>query len=413
MKYLLVSLATWFLLASPIRSQEVAPDFPTTAVPLLNVSPSPMQNAMGGTGVALVSDDAFNTFFNPAQLGFASRTMNVRQGTYLQKTNWAPQLISSTNINAFALQFGYNFSDKLNLPLSVGVGFSRHFVDWKPSASLPIQSNEFVNSISVGASMDWRVQVAAGFSLKRFSSSLPSFSPNDGNLDGNAMAVDFGVMAVAPILKQHRLTNRLTTSLDVSLGYSQSNIGEQISYNANPSISDPLPRTSRLGYGVNSSFEVEIGQTTLQAVSGAFTAEVSDILVTRVFDDGNINNRPRVKYQVWGDVNLWDNLVRGRAGRGGVAYQHGWRASLFETVTLMGGVFRQGELFFTPVSTTSGWTVQSNGLFKLLRPHFSKSFARFLLENIEVQYVRSSWNEGMYEDMRFESLNLSLVGIRF
>jgi hypothetical protein len=79
----------------------------------------------------------------------------------------------------------------------------------------------------------------------------------------------------------------------------------------------------------------------------------------------------------------------------------------------MGGVFRQGELFFTPVSTTSGWTVQSNGLFKLLRPHFSNSFARFLLENIEVQYVRSSWNEGMYEDMRFESLNLSLVGIRF
>jgi hypothetical protein len=59
------SLATLFLMVTSLRSQETAPsDFPTTAVFLLGISPSPMQNAMGGAGVALPSDDAFNTFFH-------------------------------------------------------------------------------------------------------------------------------------------------------------------------------------------------------------------------------------------------------------------------------------------------------------------------------------------------------------
>lgn len=58
------SLAMMFLMVTTLHSQVTTLfDFPTAAVLLLGLSPSPMQNAMGGAGVALPSDDAFNTFF--------------------------------------------------------------------------------------------------------------------------------------------------------------------------------------------------------------------------------------------------------------------------------------------------------------------------------------------------------------
>ncbi len=68
---------------------------------------------------------------------------------------------------------------------------------------------------------------------------------------------DFGILLNVPVLKliddnmQAQLDENLFAkpTFNFSVGYSKSNIGDEITY-IDPAQADPLPRMDRLGYGI-------------------------------------------------------------------------------------------------------------------------------------------------------------------
>ena len=94
------------------------------AVPFLLLNPSPSLSAMGSTGAALPTEDPFGFLWNPAQLGYTSQTNNLSFIFYPSKVDWAPAFNVDLELNAIALNVGYNFKDLIGFPLSFGFGYS-------------------------------------------------------------------------------------------------------------------------------------------------------------------------------------------------------------------------------------------------------------------------------------------------
>ncbi len=114
----LASLTFIFLFSIQISAQGEA------AVPFLLLQPSPSLSAMGQTGASLPTDDPFGFLWNPAQLGYTSQTNNLSFIFYPSQVDWVPAFYGDIELNAIALNAGYNFKDLIGFPLSFGFGYT-------------------------------------------------------------------------------------------------------------------------------------------------------------------------------------------------------------------------------------------------------------------------------------------------
>lgn len=275
------------------------------AVPFLQIiNPSPSLSAMGATGTALPTEDPFGFLWNPAQLGYTSQTNNLSFIFYPSKIDWFPAFNVNLELNALAFNAGYNFKDLIGFPLSFGFGYSNLNFDYGN-----LGGTDSYNAYSFGLGVDYFVQLSVGYTIKDVKSIL-AYSTELGEISANTTVNDFGILLNVPVIKliDENLLLPIDGSLngkptfDFSLGYSKSNIGDEISY-IDAAQADPLPRIDRTGYGISAGLDLISNNFAINAFNISFTVEADDILVSR-------DTTGHSEYQsTLSDLQFWKNII--------------------------------------------------------------------------------------------------------
>ena len=390
------------------------------AVPFLQLNPSPSLSAMGATGTALPTDDPFGFLWNPAQLGYTSQSNNLSYIFYPAKLEWAPTFNLDLELKGIALNAGYNFKDLIGFPLSFGFGYSNvtfnygTFVITGPGGPEPLgtyEPEDSYNAYSFGLGVDYFVQLNIGYTIKDVSSFLADFSPNpdSGEVRAETTVNDFGILLNVPVLNliddniQLQLDGNLHTqpSFNFSLGYSKSNIGDEIYY-FDPAQADPLPRMDRLGYGISTGFDLISDNFKINAFNLSFTVEADDILIKR--------DSTGSEYQsTLSDLKFWKNIVE-IEGDEKIVSHAGTKLDFVETVTLNFGHF-SGRGYPDP-RETNGYEIRTKGLLKLCALWAKHPVTDFLRDHFDIRYYNTNyfanaWNETKMTGLAFYVHNLN------
>lgn len=317
-----------------------------SAVPFLLLQPSPSLSAMGQTGTALPTDDPFGFIWNPAQLGYTSQHNNLSFIFYPSKIDWLPVFNLGLEVKGAALNAGYNFKDLIGFPVSAGFGYAKttfelgKFVRMDEFGNIIsiYDAREYYHAYSFGVGINYFVQFNAGFTYKKVTSisgDNPTSEINE-RIVAEPSVVDFGVLLNVPVIElidknfSIGMGERiLKPKFDFSLGYSKSNIGDDVTYSGLP-YSDPLPRMDRIGYGISTGIDIISDKFRMNTFNFALTVEADDILVG--WDS-------TWYYQsTLSDLKPWKNLINIQ-GSNNVVSHIGLKFDFFESFTLYTGHF--------------------------------------------------------------------------
>lgn len=381
------------------------------AVPFLLLQPSPSLSAMGQTGTALPTEDPFGFVWNPAQLGYTSQHNNLSFIFYPSVNNWIPAFNGGLKLKGMALNAGYNFKDLTGFPLSFGFGYSRfeiNFGEWLRAGSpelYPGESKDYYDAVSFGAGIDYFIQLNAGFTIKSITSILADRPAGEETGKGKAerTVTDFGLLLNIPVLKlideDLKLgadkESILKPEFNFSLGYSKSNIGDDIYY-IDPAQADPMPRIDRLGYGITAGLDYISDEIQLNTLNLSFTVEADDILIHRSSTGG-------WSYQsTLSDLRFWKNIVN-IEGNDKIVSHAGFKIDLFETISLSTGHF-SGRGF--DERKTNGYELRTKGLFKLWALWVNDPITDFLRDYIDITYYNSNFFAGHEFETKMTGLAL-------
>lgn len=350
------------------------------AVPYLRMTLSPSQSAMALTGASLPTDDPYGFLYNPAQLGFTSKTNNLTFVFYPSKISWINKGLF--NADGTALNLGHNFKNTIGIPLSAGFGFSRRKVDYNLE---DFHLYDKFDSYSIGAGFDYYINFYAGITFKSITSEIGYVTgegPYSFKWKGNA--IDYGFMLNVPVLKlidskfSLNLIKYMSDKpyLNISLGMSTSNIGDNVYYiDKNSSIS--LPRIVRSGYGISTGLDLFFNSGPLNVIDIAFTVDAEDFLV-KEYDWWS----EPVEYQNgFGDIDFGKNILQVK-GDDKVISRAGFQISLIETLVL-----RRGHFSSTAYrGKTNGFELRSKGLFKLLSAYSGNEVINYIAEHFDLRY---------------------------
>jgi len=382
------------------------------AVPFLLLNPSPSLSAMGATGTALPTDDPFGFLWNPAQLGYTSQTNNLSFIFYPSKLEWIPIWNADLELSSIALNAGYNFKDLIGFPLSFGFGYSNvnfnygTFVRRDENGNIigTFEPEDYYHAYSFGLGVDYFVQLSIGYTIKDVTSLLADFSPglDSGEIKAETSVNDFGILLNVPVLKlideniQAQLDKNLYAQplFNFSLGYSKSNIGDEIYY-IDPAQADPLPRMDRLGYGISTGFDLVSDNFKINAFNLSFTVEADDILITRDFSDSEYQS-------TLSDLKFWKNIVE-IEGDDKIVSHAGTKLDFVETVTLNFGHF-SGRGF--DMRETNGYEIGAKGLLKLCALWAKDSITDFLRDHIDIRYYNTDYFD-------YHTLQTNMTGLAF
>jgi hypothetical protein len=400
MKQLKVKLLLIFLSLPFILSAQV--------MPTLVFNPDPQSFGMGMSGVSLTTNDPLGFYFNPAKLGYSAQNNNLSFQFYPQKTNWTG--FDGYKYSNSGISVGYNFNKQLNgLNLSAGLGFISSNMDyiWSKSSGRSqlsdwIDGYDKYNAIGLGVSLDYYINLAIGLTYKSFNSKFPQIiSEGMPSAEAKTNAIDWGLLLNIPISKlaindfvyKPVGNTELKPTINLSLGYSRSNIGKEIFYIA-PDQGVPLPLTARLGYTLSLGADLHYKGLSINFMNFDFTVEAEDLLV-------NYYSYLGFSYQgIGGDIKPWQNLIELKQ-TDNVILRRGLKLSLFETISFLFGSFKQGNPNY-PVylpyyegsgysNKTNGIIFSTNGLFKLLLwDSHDNPYSNFILQHIEIQYIAAS-----------------------
>ncbi len=384
------------------------------AVPFLLLNPSPSLSAMGATGTALPTEDPFGFLWNPAQLGYTSQSNNLSYIFYPAKLEWLPAFNLDLELKAIAFNAGYNFKDLIGFPLSFGFGYSNteinfgEFIRTGEGGPEPIgtfEAKDYYNAYSFGLGIDYFVQLSVGYTIKDVTSILSDQPTGEDQGMGKAETTvnDLGILLNVPIIKliNEELILPIDGSLNgkptfnFSLGYSKSNIGDEISY-IDPAQADPLPRMDRLGYGINTGFDLISDNFRINAFNLSFTVEADDILIKRDSIDWSYQS-------TLSDLKFWKNIVQ-IEGDEKIVSHAGTKLDFVETVSLYFGHF-SGRGFFDQ-RKTNGFELRTNGLLKLIALWAKTPTTDFLRDHFDIRY----YNTNYYDLSEFET---KMTGLAF
>lgn len=393
-----------------------------SAVPFLTFPVSPSQTGMGATGASLPNDDPFGFLLNPAQLGHISQSTNLSFAFYPSKVKlWG---FDDFTLNGFAINAGYNFKELLNIPISVGVGYanSKYTIDYFSYAQFPFVELEQFSTFSLGIGIDYYIQFNAGISSKSIISKIPdytsSFSPPP-TFEADANAIDFGFLINIPVIKliDDQLSfeifdkNPTKPFFDLSMGYSQLNIGDELYYN-DPLQKDPLPRTAKLGYGISTGFDIDIDDTFIRVFSIDFSVDAEDkLLEYEIINSGNpvIPNIKRFKnYQSFiGDINIGKNIFQIR-GDENVISKTGFQINVFEFFS-----YKQGHLSGYGYNSvkTNGYEVRSKGILKFINAVSDNKVIKLITNCFDLRYSYSKYSIDDGVETKFHGLSINVQNL--
>jgi len=368
------------------------------AVPFLLLNPSPSLSAMGATGAALPTEDPFGFIWNPAQLGYTSQTNNLSFIFYPSKVDWVPAFNGDIELSAIALNVGYNFKDLIGVPLSFGFGYSNPEFDFGTWGG-----RDYYSAYSFGLGVDYFVQLSIGYTIKDVTSIIDPDSGEPGEIKAETTVNDFGILLNVPVLKliddkmQAQLDKNLFAqpSFNFSLGYSKSNIGDEIYY-FDAAQADPLPRTDRLGYGISTGFDLVTDDFKINAFNLSFTVEADDILIKR-----DAIGSTEWEYQsTLSDLKFWKNIVE-IEGDDKIISRAGTKLEFVESVSLYFGHF-SGRSYYS--ESTNGYELRAKGLFKLCALWAKDPITNFLRDHIDIRYYNTNYLEYDYAETKMTGL---------
>jgi hypothetical protein len=368
------------------------------AVPFLLLNPSPSLSAMGATGTALPTEDPFGFIWNPAQLGYTSQTNNLSFIFYPSKVDWAPNPYLDMEFKGIALNAGYNFKDLIGFPLSFGFGYSNPEFDYGYAGA-----KDYYHSYSLGLGVDYFVQLSIGYTIKDVTSIL-SYNEDEesSGISAKRTVNDFGILLNVPVIKLIDENIKLQVdeslfakpSFNFSLGYSKSNIGDEIYY-IDQAQADPLPRMDRLGYGITAGFDLATNNFRINALNLSFTSEADDILITR--DETSWSYQSTLS-----DLKFWKNIVE-IEGDDKIVSHTGTKLDFVETVSLNFGHFSGRSL---GQKETNGYEIRAKGLFKLWALWAKDPITDFFRDHIDIIY----YNTNYYANSELET---KMTGLAF
>lgn len=395
-----LSLFSFLLITNKTFSQGEA------AVPFLLLQPSPSLAAMGQTGTALPTEDPFGFLWNPAQLGYTSQNNNFSFIFYPSKFEWLPTYNLDFEVKSLAFNVGYNFKDIINFPLSVGFGYSYLELNFgeflridenDPTTLGSLHSMDYYNAYSLGIGIDYYVQLNAGITYKSITSILAAnIAAEPGFEDAKAEpnVIDFGLLINVPVFKlidkdmliELEGDMLLKPDLNFSIGYSKSNIGDELYY-FDPAWAAPLPRMDRIGYGISTGFDLLADNFQMKVLNFSLTVEADDILINRDTTDWDYQS-------TLSDLQFVKNLIN-IEGTEEIVSHIGLKIDLFETVSLSTGHF-SGRGFTHDIPETGGYELRAKGLFKLWALWAKDPFTDFLRDHIDIRY----YNTDYFDDWR-------------
>ncbi len=390
------------------------------AVPFMVLQQSTLLIGAGQIGAAIPSYDPTGFYLNPSQLGYFSKENNFAISVMPEKNRWMPNFGMNYSFQSFGVAVGYNFrKNNENLPLSIGIGYIHSKLDfgqylritpYTPDYWLSHDDYDVFDSFSVGVGYDYYLQFNLGLSIKSFESNLGGSQTGQEYRIAKASgtAFDFGFMIIAPITKlflsniKYNLSDKsfITPKLDITLGYSLINYGDEIFY-TDQLQKDPIPRTARLGYTLFFGIDLYGLKNKFSAIDYSFTAEAEDILIKR-------NSMSKFEYQrMLGDINIGKHLIELKKDDDVVVHR-GHILRLFETVFISKGVY-DGRGYNH--IKTDGLSVSSQGIFKLLNEVIDNPVVSFIANHFVVEYYDSNIFVGSGMDTNLKGLSIYLKGI--
>lgn len=391
-----------------------------TAIPSLIIPPSALNHSIGGAGVAVPTDDAFNVFSNPALLGLSSRETNFSANFYPENIKIKP-FNGDPYFYNFAISAGINLDKQMGIPFSLGIGYLRQYSDLGNIVRISEDGSflgrylleESSNSFYLAASTEFWVKLALGFGVKSLKSNVfpPLFSK-----ENSSTGFDFGLLAVAPLLEDFYIFDGMTANFNASLGYSLNNIGKEMSYKEegaiihleqNEVLTAALPRTERLGIGLNINFDYDFKGTKIKILNVDFTSEANANLV-------KIDSLGYEYRSILSETNIWKNLIQAKSSEN-VINRLGWRLNLFEFISYSDG--RKFE--YNPSSdlnyTTSGFSFETTGIFKILNALTENSTFGYIANhfNLRFSYADIKGEAGVLGFNNYKNIELIVKGFSF
>lgn len=350
----MIKTVGFFALFSIVSSQV----FAQTGLPFLQIDPAAHGVMTAGAASSTASSHPTSFFYNPAHLGFIGMNNTVSVSGFHRKVDWYPNFHSGMTYNQRSLSGGVNLSSRFHIPLSVGVGYFRsdfahgkvHRYDGQGNLVGMINMSDHFDMVGVGLHLNYPVKVSVGYSRKYITSKYPDY--HGQKYVRKVTASDLGAVfdfqqSFGPV------DTRVATSMVVR------NVGEKIQYFP-PTPGDALPRTAVIGYELSMAYVPGFAQTTLSFIQLDWTLEASDVLVK--FDPSG--GWGSTRYTRWpGNISIVDHVVRGKDDRE-VTVRQGFRVHVLETITLGSGKLRGSG--YAPFLETSGFTLSSAGVFKIL-----------------------------------------------
>lgn len=387
------------------------------ALPSLTLQQSPLLMGAGQIGTAVLMQDAIGFYYNPAQLGYFSRT-NSLSGFFMPQKASLSSFSPDVTFQTSSVTIGTHVTP----PLSIGFGYIHNKIGYgtfsiansnNPNSRNKYESYDSFDGYSLGFGYNYYLLFNFGFSVKSFRSILNENNYNNGNtyrkIEGTAF--DFGAMIVTPISKLLLNNTKFYVSddaalrpkIDFTLGYSINNIGKKVWY-VDPSQADPLPRTARLGYSLNLGMDLSMLGTKLNTINYSFTAEAEDILIM------NDNDTTGVKYQdMLGDISIKKHLIDLK-GDNNVLIHRGHIFRLLETVILSSG--RISGNYHRDIKS-NGFGISSEGIFKVLSTLTDNSTLNYIADHLVLEYYSSNVNTDSGNSTSFKGLAIYVRSFGF
>ncbi len=354
------------------------------AAPFLQIPPSAVSASMGESGVAYSVNDPLHSAMNPANLGFISENSNFGFSVYPEKIQ-LNTISDDILISNWGFYAGHGFGEIFEGgKLSAGAGFLWQEVDLgtfvEPFSGDTYNPYENASTVQLAAMLDWCVDVGIGMGVKFIKSEL--------NYNGDATAIDLGILIRYPIFENVELSDKFKFNLDVNGGYSLLNLGDEMRYDNNTNeqlpfkVSDPLPRLASLGYSINAVIDMSIWDDEIKAVDILWTAEARDLLV----------KRDSLEYEYMGPFGgirpISDIFALDRSD---VNSMYGYRITLFETAGFSGGVNLNIHFGNIRDVNTRGIFLSTAGPGKILAEWTDSPVIRSIADHAELNYMYAEY----------------------
>ena len=386
----------------------------------LLISPSPTMNGFGGSGVSMISNDAYSVHYNPAlsplQSGFSFTSSNCY-------TQWLPNLADGIFNSSNIKQIGYNGYSYKNLKLQFALTWYNTDLNLGQQVQTDAQGNELGNfnssmkadatSFSLGIQFkDRPIYLSLGRTNK---TAIQKLGPGAGSEDSNGYSKDkLYDLGFRFLVNNHPFLDNNKIGLTFALGYSKSNIGDFIRFQ-DYAQADPAPMTARLGltWGGKISLLDGVG------IELKFVNEAEDLLVETLVDSVLINDEMQYEYErvyqkgLLGDINITDHIIDGDAVDE-VTIHRGFELSFLDIYYI-----REGQFIDEPGKidvSTEGFGINISNLFTTLPLFMGDNFP--LINNIfnyvDIQFNSSKWDEEQghpLENTYFDEYTFTLKNI--